>query len=106
MDAAGQGVNRGNKRWLAIGVTFPNAERGRLAMYMVMPVLPCQRIPGLVGPQADVGPPLAGMGERRYFAGDFPITTIIGCVGFVIPPKWILLLQCQTWRSRSRTPGI
>ncbi|NVF16566.1 c-type cytochrome [Halomonas sp. QX-1] len=29
----------------------------------------CQRIPGLVGPQADVGPALAGMRERCYIAG-------------------------------------
>lgn len=68
MDAAGPRVNRGNKRWLAIGVKFPNAERGRLAMYGYA-CIACQRIPGLVGPQADVSPPLAGMGERRYIAG-------------------------------------
>ncbi|WP_339882982.1 c-type cytochrome [Vreelandella maris] len=49
-------------------VKLPNAERGRLAMYGYA-CIACHRIPGLVGPQADVGPPLAGMGERRYIAG-------------------------------------
>lgn len=47
---------------------LPNAERGRLAMYGYA-CIACHRIPGLVGPQADVGPPLAGIGERRYIAG-------------------------------------
>lgn len=47
---------------------FPNADRGRLAMYGYA-CIACHRVPGLVGPQADVGPPLAGMGSRRYIAG-------------------------------------
>lgn len=45
-----------------------SAERGRLAMYGYA-CIACHRIPGLVGPQADVGPPLAGIGDRRYIAG-------------------------------------
>lgn len=48
--------------------TLPNADRGRLAMYGYA-CIACHRIPGLVGPQADVGPPLAGIGARRYIAG-------------------------------------
>lgn len=47
---------------------LPNADRGRLAMYGYA-CIACHRIPGLVGPQADVGPPLAGIGARRYIAG-------------------------------------
>lgn len=47
---------------------LPNADRGRLAMYGYA-CIACHRIPGLVGPQADVGPALAGIGARRYIAG-------------------------------------
>lgn len=49
-------------------LALPNADRGRLAMYGYA-CIACHRIPGLVGPQADVGPPLAGIGARRYIAG-------------------------------------
>jgi cytochrome c len=34
----------------------------------------CHQIPGLDEPEARVGPPLAGMAERRYIAGDEPNT--------------------------------
>lgn len=34
----------------------------------------CHQIPGLREPEARVGPPLEGMAERRYIAGDEPNT--------------------------------
>ncbi|WP_346797477.1 c-type cytochrome [Halomonas sp. Bachu 37] len=50
------------------GTILPDPERGRLAMYGYA-CIACHRIPGLVGPRADVGPPLAGIAERRFIAG-------------------------------------
>ncbi|MDX5376451.1 MAG: c-type cytochrome [Halomonas sp.] len=46
----------------------PDAERGKMAMYGYA-CIACHRIPGTVGPHSDVGPPLAGIGGRRYIAG-------------------------------------
>ncbi|QOR40041.1 c-type cytochrome [Billgrantia diversa] len=46
----------------------PDSERGKLALYGYG-CIACHRIPGTVGPHADVGPPLKGIGERRYIAG-------------------------------------
>ncbi|SFU84172.1 c-type cytochrome [Halomonas korlensis] len=47
---------------------LPDPERGKLALYGYA-CIACHRIPGTVGPHADVGPPLKGIGERRYIAG-------------------------------------
>jgi mono/diheme cytochrome c family protein len=46
----------------------PDPQRGKMAMYGYA-CIACHRIPGTVGPQADVGPPLDGIGGRRYIAG-------------------------------------
>ena len=46
----------------------PDAERGKTAMQQYACVT-CHRIPGLVGPNAPVGPPLDGIGSRTYIAG-------------------------------------
>lgn len=46
----------------------PDPERGKMALYGYA-CIACHRIPGTVGPQADVGPPLEGIGGRRYIAG-------------------------------------
>lgn len=43
-------------------------ERGKMAIYGYA-CIACHRIPGTVGPRADVGPPLEGIGGRRYIAG-------------------------------------
>ncbi len=43
-------------------------ERGKTAMQQYACVT-CHRIPGLVGPNAPVGPPLDGIGSRTYIAG-------------------------------------
>lgn len=43
-------------------------ERGKMAMYGYA-CIACHRIPGMVGPHSDVGPPLEGIGERRYIGG-------------------------------------
>ncbi|NIC05703.1 c-type cytochrome [Billgrantia bachuensis] len=47
---------------------LPDPERGKMAMYGYA-CIACHRIPGTVGPHSDVGPPLKGIGERRYIAG-------------------------------------
>ncbi|XKH61096.1 c-type cytochrome [Halomonas sediminis] len=59
---------RKESTFAAAPVSTPDPERGRLAMYGYA-CIACHRIPGLVGPQVDVGPPLEGIGERRYIAG-------------------------------------
>ncbi|MCE8016368.1 c-type cytochrome [Halomonas sp. MCCC 1A17488] len=46
----------------------PDPARGKLALYGYA-CIACHRIPGTVGPHSDVGPPLAGIGGRRYIAG-------------------------------------
>lgn len=51
----------------------PNPERGRLAFDQYVCVT-CHQIPGVVGAHAPVGPPLAGMGSRKFIAGLLPNT--------------------------------
>lgn len=46
----------------------PDPERGKTAMQQYACVT-CHKIPGVVGPDAPVGPPLDGMGTRTYIAG-------------------------------------
>lgn len=52
----------------------PDAKRGREAIEHYACVT-CHRIPGVVGANAPVGPPLQGMGVRQYIAGALPNTT-------------------------------
>ncbi|GGB99587.1 c-type cytochrome [Pseudoduganella buxea] len=49
----------------------PNTERGRtvLTQYACQA---CHLIPGVTGPETYVGPPLHGLGQRRYIAGLLP----------------------------------
>jgi mono/diheme cytochrome c family protein len=51
----------------------PDARRGQQAMNQYACVT-CHRIPGVVGPNAPVGPPLAGIGARAMIAGRLPNT--------------------------------
>lgn len=48
-----------------------DARRGVLAMQQYA-CTTCHRIPGMVGPHAHVGPPLAGISARKYLAGRLP----------------------------------
>lgn len=49
----------------------PDPERGKAAM-LNYACITCHRIPGVVGPDAPVGPPLDGMGARTFIAGVLP----------------------------------
>lgn len=49
----------------------PDARRGRIALQQYACVT-CHSIPGLVGPDAPVGPPLDGIGSRGSIAGALP----------------------------------
>lgn len=51
----------------------PDADRGRVAIEQHACVT-CHRIPGIVGPDSPVGPPLEGMAERAAIAGLLPNT--------------------------------
>jgi cytochrome c1 len=51
----------------------PDAERGRKAINQYACVT-CHAIPGIVGPNAPVGPPLAAIGTRGFIAGVLPNT--------------------------------
>lgn len=51
----------------------PDPERGRLALRGYA-CTACHEIPGVVGPEVQVGPPLNGIGTRRYIAGVLPNT--------------------------------
>ena len=50
-----------------------SAERGRLAISQYA-CLTCHHVPGIVGPDAPVGPPLDGIATRAYIAGVLPNT--------------------------------
>lgn len=52
----------------------PSVERGRMAMRQYVCVT-CHEIPGIVGPNAPVGPPLDGIASRATLAGLLPNTT-------------------------------
>lgn len=52
---------------------MPDPSRGRLALHSYA-CITCHSIPGVVGPEADVGPPLGGIAERTYIAGVLPNT--------------------------------
>lgn len=49
----------------------PSVERGRQAMLQYA-CITCHRIPGVVGANAPVGPPLERMGSRAFIAGILP----------------------------------
>ncbi|MDQ3025896.1 MAG: c-type cytochrome [Pseudomonadota bacterium] len=49
----------------------PDADRGKRAIHQYA-CLTCHAIPGLVGANAPVGPPLAGIGSRTIIAGVLP----------------------------------
>ena len=51
----------------------PDAERGKTAIHQYACVT-CHAIPGIVGSNAPVGPPLAGIGTRAVIAGVLPNT--------------------------------
>lgn len=53
------------------GETPPDAERGRTAINQYACVT-CHRIPGIVGPNAPVGPALEGIARRSMLAGVLP----------------------------------
>jgi mono/diheme cytochrome c family protein len=50
---------------------IPDADRGRQAINQYACVT-CHAIPGIVGPNAPVGPPLAGVASRAMLAGVLP----------------------------------
>ena len=51
----------------------PSATRGKLALSQYA-CLTCHRVPGIVGPNAPVGPPLDAIATRQYIAGVLPNT--------------------------------
>jgi mono/diheme cytochrome c family protein/cytochrome c2 len=51
----------------------PSVERGRVAMRQYICVT-CHEIPGIVGPNAPVGPTLEGIANRAFLAGLLPNT--------------------------------
>jgi len=51
----------------------PDPERGRNALEQYA-CIACHEIPGLVGPEARLGPPLKGIGSRVMLAGALPNT--------------------------------
>lgn len=51
----------------------PDPARGRQAL-MQYACITCHAIPGVVGPDAPVGPPLEGIGSRTFLAGGLPNT--------------------------------
>jgi mono/diheme cytochrome c family protein len=55
------------------GGAVPDAERGRVAMTQYA-CQSCHVIPGVPGPQVDVGPRLKDVARQRYIAGHLPNT--------------------------------
>ena len=53
--------------------TSPDPRRGAIALHQYA-CTTCHRIPGLVGADAHVGPPLEGIASRKYLAGRLPNT--------------------------------
>jgi mono/diheme cytochrome c family protein len=58
----------------AAGSDAPDAGRGKKAINQYACVT-CHAIPGIVGPNAPVGPPLAGIASRGFIAGVLPNTS-------------------------------
>jgi len=53
--------------------TSPSPARGAIALQQYA-CATCHRIPGIVGADAHVGPPLEGIADRKYLAGRLPNT--------------------------------
>ena len=60
-------------RAVATAARTPDAERGKTAIHQYGCVT-CHAIPGIVGGNAPVGPPLARIGTRAFIAGVLPNT--------------------------------
>ena len=74
----------------------PNAARGKSAILQYA-CLTCHRIPGLVGANAPVGPPLEGIATRAFIAGVLPNT----------PENMVRWLRVpQTVNPRSAMPDL
>ena len=56
-----------------VAVATADADRGRIAINQYA-CTTCHSIPGVVGPDAPVGPPLAGIAKRAVLAGILPNT--------------------------------
>lgn len=52
---------------------LPDPRRGRIALSQYA-CSACHQIPGVTGPETYVGPPLQGLGRRKYVAGVLPNT--------------------------------
>ncbi|GAP36164.1 di-heme cytochrome c (Class I) [Piscinibacter sakaiensis] len=63
----------------------PDPERGRIALRQQM-CITCHAIPGVVGPDAPVGPSLHGIGGRAMIAGRLP-NTPAGMVRWLREPQ-------------------
>lgn len=59
---------------LEIGDLQGSVDRGKIAIRQYA-CIACHTVPGIVGPNARVGPPLRGMASRKYIAGVLPNTT-------------------------------
>ena len=57
----------------SVAAAAPDAARGKRAIDQYL-CATCHRIPGIVGANAPVGPPLDGMGTRGWIAGALPNT--------------------------------
>ena len=72
------------------------AERGPIALQMYG-CHACHSIPGITGPQPQVGPPLAGFGSRQLIAGRLA-NTHDNLVGWIRHP--------QRWDARTAMPDL
>lgn len=70
---------------LAPAVPRSPHEAARLALHQYA-CIACHRIPGVTGPDTDVGPPLAGWGRRERIAGRLP-NTADSLVRFIRDPQ-------------------
>lgn len=70
---AGRVEHAHRQRHTAIATGTADAARGKTALSQYA-CLTCHRIPGVVGRDAPVGPPLEGIGTREYIAGVLPNT--------------------------------
>lgn len=64
-----------------------NPERGKLALSQYG-CQACHTIPGVTGPRVFVGPPLEGLGERKFIAGTLP-TTHDNLVRWIVNPQQV-----------------
>ena len=76
----------------------PDAERGKQALTQYA-CISCHAIPGIVGPDAPVGPPLEGIGSRAFLAGGLPNT-------FENMVRWLRAPQAVNPRSAMPDLGV